>query len=183
MDVESSIHSESSMMWTNISPFLEHNLFELDSFSLEQIADLLTQYDVEYQQLGGHPLPLDVQALAQVIHERTGGFPGLVGICCSEITSKVISTPGDWYQWCGTDLVRRVQRQRNYSFISDTIALLTASSSWSRLRAVLQDLLLYNSSTAQRSEPRPIVELLLTYGIAAVVSPDEDNIQVSMLRI
>ncbi|EIE26926.1 hypothetical protein COCSUDRAFT_59427 [Coccomyxa subellipsoidea C-169] len=169
MDVERSSHSDSSHTWTNTSPFSEHNLFELDSFSVEQIADLLTQYRMQYQQLYGFPLQLDVQPLAQLILERTGGFPGLVGLCCSEITSKVISNPRDWYQWCGTDLVRRVQQQRNYSLISNTVAYLLASGSWPRLHEVLHDLLLYNSSTAERTERRTIVEMLLSDGIAAVL--------------
>ena len=181
MDVEAGSHSDYTLTWTNITPFSEHCLFELDSFSLAQIAALLAQYNTQYQQLYGHPLQLDVQPLAQIIHERTGGFPGLVGLCCSEISSKLISNPSDWYQWCGTDLVRRVQQQRNHSVISNTAALLLASGKWLRLRALLRDLLLYDTCVAERAERRTIVEMLLSDGIAAVVSSNED-IQVSLLR-
>lgn len=181
MDVEASRHSDSSLTWTNISPFSEHSLFELDSFSMDQIAALLTQYDMQHQRLYGYALQLDVQLLAQIIHDRTGGFPGLVGLCCSEIPSKLTSDLGAWYQWCGTDLVRRVQQQRNYSVISNTIALLLASGRRLRLRALLQDLLLFNSAMAERAERRTIVEMLLSDGIAAVVNSCEDNIQASLL--
>lgn len=144
MQVEKSGDSDLSRNWTLISSFSVDHLFELDSFSVAQIADLLRQYTVQQREVAGHISPLNVEALAQIIYERTGGFPGLVGISCSEVASKVIRSPNEWFQWCGADLAYRVQSQRNYWMISETVAMLTTCDTWDRLGVLLRDLLLHN---------------------------------------
>lgn len=56
---------------------------------MTRIVALLRQYTVQQRQMVGDISPLAVEDLAQVIHECTGGFPGLVGLSCSEVLSKV----------------------------------------------------------------------------------------------
>ncbi|CAL8471119.1 g10661 [Coccomyxa elongata] len=151
MHVEASGDSDLSRNWTPapISPFSEHHLFELDSFSVTQIADLLRQYTDQQREVVGHMSPLDVEALARIIHERTGGSPGLVGPAA-------------------------------LSVISNTAALLTSSHTWERLRVLLRDLLLHNRCVAKRSESRSVVKVLLTDGIARVVSSIDAAIELEV---
>ncbi|CAL8471068.1 g10610 [Coccomyxa elongata] len=180
MQVEKSSDSDLGRNWTLISSFSVDHLFELDSFSVAQIADLLRQYTVQQREVAGHISPLDVEALPQIIYERTGGFPGLVEMSCSEVSSRVIRSPNEWFQWCGADLAYRVQLQHNYWMISETVAMLTTCDTWDRLRVLLRDLLLHNRCVAKRSERRPIVNLLLAKGLARVFNSNDALIELEV---
>ena len=171
--------SDDSQTWRNLSPFSEDCLITLSSLALSQVTELLQQYrDYLTIQLAV-PITLDIHGLAECIFERTLGFPGLVGLCCSEIESKGIKSVYDWFKWCGIDLVRRVQQQRNYSVLIGTGGLLAACKQNKRLRQVMEELLLEDSCILQRSERRSIVERLLSEGIAHMVKSGSEHIEVS----
>ena len=156
----SSLDSNQSV-WKNLSPFSQHDLLQLEPFSFNQIQNLLVQYREQEQASLGQCSIEDVPALARIIYARTSGFPGLTGLCCSEIVSKSISTPQEWAQWCGPSLVKRVLQQRNYSIIASLMHSLTASVKWRALREVLADLLLFGSATIRRSLRKTVGEVPL----------------------
>ncbi len=125
---------------------------------------------------------MDEFGLAECIFERTEGFPGLVGLCCSEVDSKNILSVEDWLRWCGVNLVTRVQQQRNFSVLSGTTGLLAMAMRNERLRQVMQMLLLRGSCILERAERRTIAESLLSEGIARISSKVSDKIEVSLVR-
>ena len=122
-----------------------------------------------------------MSGLAECNFERTEGFPGLVGLCCSEVDSKNILSVKDWVRWCGVNLVTRVQQQRNFSVLSDTIGLLAMSKRNERLRQVMQMLLLQGSCMLERAERQTVAESLLSEGIAHISSKPADKIEVSVI--
>lgn len=142
-----------------------------------QIAYLLQQY-TEHRRESDLGFNLDVCGLAECIFERTEGFPGLVGLCCSEVDSKTILSVEDWVRWCGVNLVTRVQQQRNFSVLSATTGLLAMSTRNQRLRQVMQMLLLQGSCMLERAERRTVAESLLSEGVARISSKTPDKIKV-----
>ncbi len=103
--------SDDSRKWGNLSPFSEDHLISLQPMTQPQIAGLLQQYTVHRRE-SDFGFNLDVFGLAECIFERTEGFPGLIGLCCSEVDSNILSVE-DWLRWCGVNLVTRVQQRRN----------------------------------------------------------------------
>ena len=164
-----------SQRWTNITPFSEDHLFDMQSLSVSQVQQLLDQYVEQERMETGFWPDLDTAALAKIIHERTNGFPGLTGLCCSEILGRLIATVEDWNQWCGADLACRVQLQQNCSIIQNMVQLLASSKAWPRLREVMQDLSLHGVAVARCCERRTIVEKLLSDGLAEMVTRDVDK--------
>ena len=171
--------SADSRKWGILSPFSEDYLSSLEPITQDQIAYLLQQY-TEHRRKSDLGFNLDVLELAECIFERTEGFPGLVGLCCSEVDSKNIISAEDWVRWCGVNLVTRVQQQRNYSVLSDTIGLLAMSTRNERLRQVMQMLLLQGSCMLERAEQQTVAERLLSEGIARISSKTSDKIEVSL---
>jgi hypothetical protein len=172
--------SDDSRKWGNLSPFSEDHLISLQPMTQTQIADLLQQYTVHRRE-SDFGFNLDAFGLAECIFERTEGFPGLVGLCCSEVDSKNILSVEDWLRWCGVNLVTRVQQQRNFSVLSDTTGLLAMAMRNERLRQVMQMLLLQGSCMLERAERRTIAESLLSEGIARISSKISDKIEVSLV--
>ena len=169
--------SDDSKKWGNLSPFSEDFLISLQPMTQDQIAYLLQQY-TEHRRESDLGFNLDVCGLAECIFERTEGFPGLVGLCCSEVDSKTILTVEDWVRWCGVNLVTRVQQQRNFSVLSATTGLLAMSTRNQRLRQVMQMLLLQGSCMLERAERRTVAESLLSEGVARISSKTPDKIEV-----
>ena len=110
---QGSVGSDGSRKWGNLSTFSEDHLVCLQPLTRAEIADLLQQYAM-YKQASDFSFELDAPGLADCIFETTEGFPGLVGLCCSEIDSKNILSVGDWLKWGTDSLVMQLQQQRNY---------------------------------------------------------------------
>lgn len=172
--------SDDSRKWGNLSPFSEDHLVTLQPLTEAQIAQLLQQY-TDHRRNNDSGFNLDVTGLAECIFERTEGFPGLVGVCCSEIDSKKILSVEDWVKWGGVNLVLRVKQQRNFSVLSDTIGSLAMHRRNERLRQVMQALLLQGSCMLQRAERRSIVEMLLSEGVASISSKTPGKTEVSLV--
>jgi len=180
-DTSSLQHSDGSddtRKWGNLSPFSKDRLITLQPMTQDQIVELLQQYTVQKRK-SDSGFNLDESGLAECMFERTQGFPGLVGLCCSEVDSNNILSVEDWLGRCGVNLVMRIQQQRNYSVLSDTTGLLAMRNG--RLRQVMQMLLLRGSSILERAERRTIAEGLLSEGIARISSKISDKIEVSLV--
>lgn len=172
--VQHSDAGDDSRKWGKLSPFSEDYLVSVQPMTQNQIASLLQQY-TEHRRETDLGFNLDVCGLAECVFERTEGFPGLGGLCCSEVDSKNILSVEDWVRWCGVNLVRRVQQQRNFSVLVDTIGSLAMSKRNGRLRQVMQMLLLQGSCMLERAERRTVAEGLLSEGIARISRKTPDK--------
>lgn len=159
------------------SPFNSAHRFTLPAFTIEQIVALLTQY-VENQGEFGRNVNFstrELSNLAKLIHQRTGGHPGLVGVCLYEIALKGISSETDWHFWCGTNLTRQVQEMQICSLMTGAALLLNAAGQSPRLQQLLEDLLLCGCCIAAADETA-FVERLVFSGIAEEVASDTDEL-------
>ncbi len=172
--------SDGSREWGNLSPCSKDRLFTLQPMTQDQIVELLQQYTV-HRRKTDFGFNLDESGLAECIFERTEGFPGLVGLCCSEVDSKNILSVEDWLRWCGVNLVMGIQQQRNYSVLSGTSGLLALAMCNERLRQVMQ-MLLQGSCIWERAERHNIAKSLLSEGTARISSRVSDKMEVSLVR-
>ena len=177
MEVAAGQLSGHNMKCTDAPPFAVDRVYELHSFSEQQVAELLGQYAAQHETIYGLLPHLDVPSVARVVHERTGGLPNLVGICCLVLCDNMVGFLRNWEEWCGANLAVRVQLY-GYDSMCNIAARLTRSRKGTRARKLLLELLLSGSCAARRMERHSaLVEMLLSYGVASVVDSSEKCIQ------
>lgn len=170
--------SDFSQTWQNLSPFSESRLYQLTSFSVANIKAMLDQYQDQYDEAHGLCFFSNIQELAEAVHRKTSGYPGLIGIALHEAVSQEIRTLEAWIDFSGPDLVRRVLMQRNYSLIASVLSTLSASTDWPQLASTLQSLLLYGRAEISRQHRCTVAELLLSDGVAVMKSSLQDKLEV-----
>lgn len=76
------------------------------SFSADQIADMLEEYESDYH------TGMDIQAVAKEIHDQTSGYPVLVSSICKRIDEKMMCGDGadsSWRAWTHEGIEKAVK--------------------------------------------------------------------------
>lgn len=136
--LQHSAGSADTRIWGALSPFLPDRQILLQPVTEAHIASLSQQYKAHRCKSDSN-FGLAVLGLAKCVFDRTAGFPGLVGVCCSEIDNKGLMSVQGWFKWGGTNLVQRVQQQRNFAVLCDRLHARCRRNE--RVRQVMQALL------------------------------------------
>lgn len=100
------IHSDEEYLY-NSSWNIAENM-ELDmSFSAEEIAGMLTEYEADYQ------TGMNIQEIAQLVYDYTCGYPYLVSRICKLMDRRYRKEQGTWTSEGVTEAVKRLLKESN----------------------------------------------------------------------
>ena len=112
----------------SVSPFRAHRVLGLQPFSVEHIQLLLSDYISDRQKQPNACLAMEaVHAVANSIHELTGGHKGLTGFCLHqlELTSiygiRPIITADDWDWFSNTQLLKALANSQVFQTMMDVV--------------------------------------------------------------